>query len=264
VAGHSTHRSPSARQGIRAARAARADLGLTLEEPLDDVLEAVERLAPPVAVLNLPESVAGAYLCRPGGRVVFVNRVHAVQRQRFTLAHELGHHRLDHPANTFDQPQDLADFSRDPVEVQANWFAAEFLMPLVATRRWVSAHVHEPAHLEHVVRFACDFGISAKAACIRLQTAGSVPDEARGRQLHAEIARNEHLHLAELLGLGFRDDALAAIKDEGPRIPPALAGGALARYAAGQLDERAVATTVGRSPAEIRAFALDAGLPLGA
>lgn len=130
-------------------------------DSLDDVLLAVERLGPPVAVLDLPEGIAGAYLCRPAGRVIFVNRIHAVQRQRFTLAHQLGHHRLDHPPDV-DRPQDLADFSHDPVEVQANWFAAEFLMAMDAARRWAAANVDHLATLEDVVRFACAFGVSAR------------------------------------------------------------------------------------------------------
>jgi len=247
--------------GIRAARTARADLGLALDDPLDDVLLAVERLGPPVAVLDLPEGIAGAYLCRPAGRVIFVNRAHAVQRQRFTLAHELGHHRLDHPADV-DRPQDLADFSHDPVEVQANWFAAEFLMAMGAARRWAAANLEHLATLEDVVRFACAFGVSAKAACIRLQNAACIPDQRRCEKLHAEIDAGEHLGVAERLGLRFPHDTLAAVEEDAPRLPPGLADGALARYAAGDVDERAIAATVGRSPAEIRELALDAGLAL--
>lgn len=258
-----TYRSPDARIGIRAAREAREALGVGLGSPLDDTLTAVETLGPPVAVFDLPEDVAGAYLCRPGGRVVFVNRVHAVQRQRFTVAHELGHHWLDHPAN-LDRPQDLADFTRDPAEVQANWFAAEFLMPRDATLRWAAERVDGLATLEDVVRFACDFGVSAKAACIRLQNAGCIDDDRRCEQLHAEIDACEHYGIAERLDLDFPDDALAAIKEDGPRIPPAFHAGALSRYAAGLIDERAVAATLGRPPGELRDMALDAGLPLGA
>jgi hypothetical protein len=36
------------------------------------------------------------------------------------------------------------------------------------------------------------------------------------------------------------------------------------RYARGELDERTLAATLGRSPDEVRAAALDAGLPPGA
>jgi Zn-dependent peptidase ImmA (M78 family) len=257
-----TYRSPDAREGIRAARAARTELGIGLEDPIDDVLLRVEQLELPVAVVDLGEGIAGAYLCRPEGRLVFVNRVHAVQRQRFTVAHELGHHRLDHPGHV-DSPADLADFGDGGIEVQANWFAAEFLMPMPAARRWADERLGSVATLEDVVRFACDFGVSAKAACIRLQTAGRLPDEDRCAKLHAEIDGGEHHDLAERLGLDFPVDTLAGVKADGARIPPALQGGAMSRFARGEIDARAVAVTVGRSPAEVRGLALDAGLPLG-
>ena len=259
---NSTYRSPDARKGIRAARKAREELGLIDGCPIPDVLACVERLAAPVAVLDLDDGIAGAYLVRPAGRLIFVNRIHAVQRQRFTLAHELGHHSLDHPAD-LDTPRDLADFSQDPAEVQANWFAAEFLMPFKAAQGWADEHFDGLPTLEDVVRFSCEFGVSAKAACVRLQTADRIPDERGALKLHAEIDECEHYGLAEKLELAFVEDELAAIKEDGPRLPPALAGNPLALYTAGDVDERAVAAAVGRAPGEVRDIVLDAGLPVG-
>src|SRR3712207_7408724 len=53
----------------------------------------------------------------------------ATTRQRFTLAHELGHVRCGHaPAVDVDTIADLANRT-DPLEVQANAFAAELLLP---------------------------------------------------------------------------------------------------------------------------------------
>lgn len=213
-----TYRPPAARPGIRAARAAREQLGLDLLQPLADVLDAAEALGPPVAVLDLDDDVAGAYLVRPRGELIFVNRVHAVQRQRFTLAHELGHHRLHHPAH-FDRPKDLADFSHDDIEVAANWFASEFLMPFDAAKWWADENLDGPATLEHVVRFACAFGVSAKAACIRLQNAGRIPDEKRCRALHTEIDGCVHYGMPETLGLSFIEDRLGEIKENGAYKP---------------------------------------------
>ena len=213
-----TYRPPDAREGIRAARKAREDLGLDLFGPLEDILESAQRIGPPVAVLDLDDDIAGAYLIRPRGEIILVNRVHAIQRQRFTLAHELGHHRLHHPAN-LDRPSDLADFSHSAIEVQANWFASEFLIPFDAAKHWAAGNLDGPATLEEVVRFSCEFGVSAKAACIRLQNAGCIPDEKRCHTLHADIDAFKHYGLAEELGLEFVEDALARIKDDGPYQP---------------------------------------------
>ena len=263
MAGNRTYRSSDARVGIHAARAAREELGLPLEEPLDDVLLAVEQVGPPVAVLDLDEGIAGAYLCRPAGRLILVNRVHAVQRQRFTLAHEFGHHRMDHETN-LDHPKDMTGYAGHPAEVQANWFASEFLMPMPAARRWTDERIEGLATLEDVVRFAAAFGVSAKAACIRLQNAACIPDEQRCRQLHQEIDDCLHYPLPDQLDLTFPDDGLARIKEDGPRQPPAIAGNPMHRYARGELDARTLAATLGRSPDEVRAAALEAGLPPGA
>ena len=213
-----TYRPPAAREGIRAARRAREELGLDLLGPLEDVLESAQRIGPRVAVLDLDDDIAGAYIVRPRGEIIFVNRIHAVQRQRFTLAHELGHHRLHHPAD-LDRPQDLADFSHDTIEVQANWFASEFLIPFAAAKHWAAENLDGAPTLEDVVRFSCEYGVSAKAACIRLQNAGCIPDAERCRRLHAEIDACEHYGLAESLGLEFVEDTLARLKDGGPDQP---------------------------------------------
>lgn len=51
-------------------------------------------------------------------------------RRRFTIAHELGHWEL-HQDQTqlFCAEEDLRDYGRSPLEVEANLFAAELLMP---------------------------------------------------------------------------------------------------------------------------------------
>lgn len=63
--------------------------------------------------------------------VCVINHYDTEQRQRFTLAHELGHFVLEHGNKTdrteslYRNPNSYQDYS----EVQANAFAAELLMP---------------------------------------------------------------------------------------------------------------------------------------
>jgi len=62
------------------------------------------------------------------GNFLFIgyNSKHNKHRQRFTVAHEIGHLLLGHTSNNF-----ILDFySRNPEEIEANQFAAELLMPL--------------------------------------------------------------------------------------------------------------------------------------
>jgi len=50
-------------------------------------------------------------------------------RQRFTIAHELGHYALSHGPRFRDSTEAFSLGNYDPVEADANKFAAELLMP---------------------------------------------------------------------------------------------------------------------------------------
>jgi hypothetical protein len=66
-----------------------------------------------------------------GGGIIRVRRSPSVGRERFTIAHEIGHFVL-HPAPNLqkdDGPPQFAMWHSDSEEVEANIFAAELLMP---------------------------------------------------------------------------------------------------------------------------------------
>lgn len=71
-----------------------------------------------------------------GYYVIEVNKNHHPNRQRFTLAHELGHYALQHGNKTDTLYRD-SDMDSNPDEVEANAFAAEILMPASAIRHLV-------------------------------------------------------------------------------------------------------------------------------
>lgn len=65
---------------------------------------------------------------KDGRRIIGINNNDPKVRQRFTMAHELGHHALMHSL-----PRDrdeVASYGIDFFEIEANNFAAEMLMPL--------------------------------------------------------------------------------------------------------------------------------------
>jgi len=64
-----------------------------------------------------------------GGPVISYNVLDPTLRQRFTIAHELGHYALQHGARFRDSTQSFSLANYDPVEAAANKFAAELLMP---------------------------------------------------------------------------------------------------------------------------------------
>lgn len=70
-------------------------------------------------------------------RIIF-NPDEAPVRQRFTIAHEMGHVSLGHlkPGHTEyrDEARDFFSTVRDPKEIEANKFAARLLMPAESVR----------------------------------------------------------------------------------------------------------------------------------
>jgi Zn-dependent peptidase ImmA (M78 family) len=245
------------------ARRARLDMGYGLEGPLPDLLVAIEGPGGAhVVVLELGDEVAGACIQRPGLALLFVNGSHAAVRRRFTLAHEFGHRRLGH-ASVVDRPADVFGAQRDPAEVAANYFAAEFLMPGEAVRRWARGR---RLTLDEVVRLAAEYGVSAKAARIRLETSGALRDRALAGRLDAEIDEEGlHLGLAGWFGRHDLDDELSAVS--APRLPPALRATALGGVLAGELTVARAAARAGCAPEQLRRalgrMHLDRLVPLG-
>ena len=240
--------------GAKRAREARADLGYTREGPLPDVVAAVEAGGGAhVVVLGLPDGVAGAYVARAGCPLLFVNAHQPLSRQRFTLAHEFGHHRMGH-ASVVDEQRAINGHLHDPDEVRANAFAAEFLLPRDAVREWGQEHVHGAVSLEHVVLLACEYGVSAHVARYGLQNAGVLTDPPRCKQLDEEIAGEMHLALGRQLGLQYPQDELADAVGRLPRIPTALRSSALGDLLVGAIDADGLALRLGREREEIAAM----------
>lgn len=105
---------------------------LTVPVPLEKVTQHLN-----VTVRQVPYEgeLAGMIMKTSSGIFVGVNSLHSRSRQRFTIAHEVGHlvlHNFDlhidthFPVKRRDETSSLAI---DPEEIEANRFAAELLMP---------------------------------------------------------------------------------------------------------------------------------------
>jgi IrrE N-terminal-like domain len=200
-------------RGAKRAREARAALGLDPAAPLDDILDVVEEQRP-VIVATMPDGVAGACV---GGKILWLNGHQFVARQRFTLAHEFGHAWIGHDGRLEpDTAETLSGRTTNPYEVQANAFAAEFLMPKSGLDRFES----EPT-LEDVVKLAADYGVSAPAMVIRLEQC-KLASPNRIARLRQEV--DERLH--GYLRVAPTQDRLEQI-DELPYLSPSLEGSLL-------------------------------------
>lgn len=123
-------------------------------------------------------------LFRDGDRVIIgINSTHASVRQRFSIAHELGHLVLhegrpmfvDRTVRINFRDRDAAH-GTDQEEVEANNFAASLLMPremlIGAMRRKVESKNHDSTLL--IQRLADDFNVSPQAMEYRLVNLGLV------------------------------------------------------------------------------------------
>lgn len=138
-----------------------------------DVIEAAQEVG--LLVLFRPlAGLLGAYVPTPrsGGMLVTTRRT--LHIQRFTAAHELGHHVLGHKALSLDTEKDIGFVARgeltshDPQEIEADAFASEFLLPgwlLVAHARrhqWGKNNLTRP---EIVYQLSLRLGVSYAATC---------------------------------------------------------------------------------------------------
>lgn len=103
---------------------------------------------------------------------IYVPTTTSPQRDRFTIAHELGHLFLHfqmvqkaYPGAVMSATRwvDAADPVQQRAEWEANWFAAAFLMPAGKFREELSKHVD----LQVV---ATMFGVSTQAAAVRAKS----------------------------------------------------------------------------------------------
>ena len=90
--------------------------------------------------LESTEDMSGFYLRDGDRRVIGVNSAHPRVRQRFTIAHELGHALLHdvqglHLDQAFKFRDSRSAMAVDPEEMDANAFAAALLMPEMKSGR---------------------------------------------------------------------------------------------------------------------------------
>ena len=178
--------------GTDAALEERRRLGLG-SGPLSDLPSLLESQGIRTGLIDMPEGVSGLMIAESSvGLLVVVNRKHPPVRQRFSWCHEYAHILLDHAKQ--------GHISREAertelIEVRANVFAANFLMPEEGVRQFMTglgkgsaSRVHAEVYDESgvvpvdsrtvggsqdlqiydVVKLAHHFGVSVLSALYRL------------------------------------------------------------------------------------------------
>jgi Zn-dependent peptidase ImmA (M78 family) len=149
-----------------------------ITRPPINPVKIAEDLGTPVVYRPMTRDVSGMLIREHSGSVIGVNQAHGSHRQRFTVAHELGHLHL-HPGrplivdaavlvNLRDQVSSLAT---DREEIEANRFAAALLMPEAFVRRELAglSLIDPDQIIEHMVD---KFDVSEAAMTIRLTNLG--------------------------------------------------------------------------------------------
>jgi Zn-dependent peptidase ImmA (M78 family) len=218
-------------RGAKRAREARAALGLDPAAPLRCLLTVVEQRAglPVVVSGALPEDVAGACYRDDAGAVLWVNGRQWAPRQRFTLAHELGHAWCRHDGELeVDTFATLNGITTNPLEIQANAFAAEFLVP----REGMDEIIEGAPTLDEVAIIAAHYGVSAIVVVYRIKQLALASEE-RSQKLLDEIEDRLHLEAVSRLGLRPLQDRLGSL-GRLPYLSPALEGTHLAAALRGE------------------------------
>lgn len=149
-----------------------ADSGAT---PPIDAAAVAKGLGITVVREDLPENVSGVLLAEKDPPIIAVSRADHSRRQRFSVAHELGHYLLHRSASSLFVDANPTFFrderssqGADWQEIEANAFAAALLMPVEALRQYLREHPVDPLDDTPLGQLAKAFGVSTQAMAIRL------------------------------------------------------------------------------------------------
>jgi Zn-dependent peptidase ImmA (M78 family) len=133
--------------------------------------------------MELEEDVSGLLITKPDMSCIVVRKDDALARQRFTIAHEIGHFVLRHQFEPGEHVHvdrgyrvshrdQRSSSGTDLREIEANQFAAALLMPSSIVTENIKALGTEELNDEHVTNLARKFRVSEQAITIRLSVLG--------------------------------------------------------------------------------------------
>lgn len=145
-----------------------------------DVIDIAEKSGAAVIEKPLEDTVSGFLLVKNKQAVIVFNANHHSNRQRFTIAHELGHYLL-HKEKAFFLDSQMT-FYRDQHssegiywhEIEANTFAAALLMPNDLLESYLRNQQFDLYNPLDVTSLSSKFGVSEQALTIRLVSLGLV------------------------------------------------------------------------------------------
>ena len=118
---------------------------------------------------DFSDNISGVFFKKNNKLFLGVNSYHSENRQRFTIAHEIGHYIL-HTDDILHHDDEKMHFRADKIqsseETEANFFAAEILMPALLIEKCVENDI------DYVDELAKCFNVSQDAMRYRLTNLG--------------------------------------------------------------------------------------------
>lgn len=124
---------------------------------------------------NFENEVSGLLLRRKNSTVIGVASEQPKARQRFTIAHEIGHLLLHegeelHVDTNFrvNMRSSASSTAEDVSEIEANAFAASLLMPAEFLKKEINRIEIDVENSEQIEKLAAKYGVSVQAMTFRL------------------------------------------------------------------------------------------------
>jgi Zn-dependent peptidase ImmA (M78 family) len=136
-----------------------------------------------IIFISLDDDVSGLLITKPDRSCIAVREQDHKARQRFTMAHEIGHYCLRHQFEpgqhvhvdrgyAISQRNTRSSTGTDQKEIEANQFAARLLMPTKLLQKSIRELNADHLYDIHVTKLAIKFGVSEQAMTIRLSGMG--------------------------------------------------------------------------------------------
>ena len=155
---------------------------LSIKSPPIPVEKIAKALGAQVRFAPFDDELSGMVHIKDGVPIIGINSLHHPNRQRFTIAHELGHlelHRQMITSNVHvdkEFPALMRDSSsatgKERIEIQANQFAAELLMPRVMLEQalaGIRSDIDDDGPIEELAK---KFRVSKQALEYRIRSRG--------------------------------------------------------------------------------------------
>jgi Zn-dependent peptidase ImmA (M78 family)/antitoxin (DNA-binding transcriptional repressor) of toxin-antitoxin stability system/DNA-binding XRE family transcriptional regulator len=225
------------------------------DAPITDLAEIIETLTgADVGTAPLPEGVSGICVTDPerATSIILIDSTHVAERQRFSLAHELGHLLFGNSTHV-----DATATDRTPQEILCDEFARNLIIPPSGVRSWLAASQGAAAEQEIDERamalLARHFGASPEATRIQLDRMGFLGGSLKDSSLPSGK------RWAYRYGWGPQYDADQAAAMQ-PRVPRRILDRAMAAYREGKLGVAALAKLEGRTVSELEISLAEAGI----